>query len=293
MIHIDKPACHQNSEAIMLFLLLLFAFFIPSAGATWSIVAVDPATGQIGGAGTSCVGTLDVSIIFGAAPGKGAVHAQAYFNEQGRDQAVELLTQGVAPTEIITTITGSSFDPQSSYRQYGIVDMQGRSAGFTGQNTTQWTGDIQGSVNGIIYSAQGNILTGQPVVQRTFDRFAAQTSCDLTANLWEALKAGRAESEGDSRCTPNGIPSDSAFIRVVDSAGNIIVNLSVVGDSPEDPLDRLQVLFDQWRATSPCPVAETPAAEPKQEQNTGCQFIAAPTSLILCIPMLLAVRRRS
>ena len=279
----------------MMFLILISLLFLQPAWATWSIVAVNPATGQIGGAGTSCVGTLDVAIIFGVSAGKGAIHAQAYYNEQGKDKAVELLTQGLAPTEIISSITDPSFDSQSGYRQYGIVDMQGRSAGFSGHNNTQWAGDMQGVTNGIVYSAQGNILTGQAVVQRTFDRFAAQTSCDLAENLWEALKAGRAENQGDSRCTPNGIPADSAFIRVVDANGNLLIDLSVVGDSPEDPLDRLQELFNQWRTTSPCAVDDTEEeSDPKKTTSPTCQSVTPPALMFIWLlpAALLAIRQK-
>lgn len=56
-----------------------------SARGTYSIVASDQATQQVGGAGTSCVGSLSVRIIYGVAIGHGAVHAQAQINTAGRD----------------------------------------------------------------------------------------------------------------------------------------------------------------------------------------------------------------
>ena len=56
------------------------------AGATYSIAAVDRATGQVGGAGASCIGSESVRIIYGVAPGIGVVHAQAVVNEGARDQ---------------------------------------------------------------------------------------------------------------------------------------------------------------------------------------------------------------
>ena len=65
--------------------------WVSPVSATYSIVAADQATGQVGGSGTSCVGTLDVFIIYGAVPGKGAVHAQAQLSVAGRDEAVRLL----------------------------------------------------------------------------------------------------------------------------------------------------------------------------------------------------------
>ena len=48
-----------------------------------------------------------------------------------------------------------------------MVDLQGQSAGFTGNATTAWTGDVQGEIDGITWSAQGNILTSGAVVSQT------------------------------------------------------------------------------------------------------------------------------
>jgi len=116
------------------------------AHATYSIVATDSATGQVGGAGTSCVGaSLSVYIIYGSAPGKGVVAAQAAINQNGRNAAVQQLSQGIAPADIIRAITASSFDGASSSRQYGVVDLMGRAAGFTGSTNGNFADDRQGS----------------------------------------------------------------------------------------------------------------------------------------------------
>ena len=89
--------------------------------ATYSIVAVDERTGQVGGAVTSCVGSMDLSRVYGSAPGYGAVHAQAYINYLGRDQAELRLYQCVSPEAIIDEITSSDFDGLAAIRQYGVV----------------------------------------------------------------------------------------------------------------------------------------------------------------------------
>ena len=75
-----------------------------SALATYSIVAVDTTTREVGGAGTSCLDGSNVYVIYGSVPGTGVVHAQAQFSQAGRDRAVELLMQGTAPSDIITAI---------------------------------------------------------------------------------------------------------------------------------------------------------------------------------------------
>ncbi len=190
-------------------------FALPgSARATYSIVASDQMTQQVGGAGTSCVGSLSVRIIYGVAIGHGAVHAQAQINTLGRDRAVVLLRDDVDPSDIIAEITSSSFDPAASVRQYGIVDLFGRAAGFTGQNDLPYAEDRQGFVDLYTYSVQGNILTSVRVIDQAEAAFVSKFGCDLADRLMLALEAGAEGGEGDSRCTPRGIPSDSAFIEV-------------------------------------------------------------------------------
>src|SRR5216683_1019976 len=111
-----------------------FLFVLPgSARATYSIVASDQMTQQVGGAGTSCVGSLSVRIIYGVAIGHGAVHAQAQINTLGRDRAAVLLGDDVDPGDIIAEITFSIFDPAASVRQYGFVYLFGLAPRFIGE----------------------------------------------------------------------------------------------------------------------------------------------------------------
>ncbi len=76
---------------------VLSAVWLPAApaSATWSIVAVDPETREVGIAGASCIG--GVEIIGGLVPGRGAVAAQASANLAGRDLAMDRLAAGSSP----------------------------------------------------------------------------------------------------------------------------------------------------------------------------------------------------
>jgi uncharacterized Ntn-hydrolase superfamily protein len=229
-----------------------------TAHATYSIAAVDMSTGQVGGAVTSCVGTLDVAIVFGSAPGKGVIHAQAQLDQRGRakDRAIQLLTQGVAPSEIVMQLTAASFDPQFQSRQYGVVDLTGRAAGFTGADAQAYKHDQQANTGAFVYSVQGNILTSQRVLDQASRAFEAQ-GCDLADRLMLALEAGAHNGEGDSRCTDQGIPSDSAFIevdRMGEPAGSYL-KLSVTDTAPQSPLIQLRQQFDTWRKQHPCTMA--------------------------------------
>lgn len=248
--------------------------------ATWSIVVADPETGRVGGAGTSCVGALDVAIIHGAVPGVGAVHAQARLNVAGRDEAVRLLGEGSAPDAIIAAMTDPDFDRIAAQRQYGVVDLQGRTAGFTGVDNGDWAGHTTGNAGSMAFSVQGNILTGPEVVQRSVDAFEASAAtarpdaCLLPERLLQALTAGRALGEGDSRCTGRGVPSDSAFLRVTEADGTVLVDLSVTETGAEDPLDLLAAELAAWRAENACPElsdpVDTDADTDIDEAGTGC-----------------------
>jgi uncharacterized Ntn-hydrolase superfamily protein len=231
------------------------SFVASHARATYSVVASDSATSAVGGAGTSCLGGADVYIIYGAVPGVGAVHAQAAFSGAGRDRAVALLEQGQSPAQIILAITAPGFDNQADSRQYAVVDVAGRSAGFTGGDALSFADDVQGDVASYSYSVQGNILTSEAVLSQASAAFEAG-GCDLPERLMSALEAGANGGEGDSRCTTTrGIPSDSAFLQV-DVPGEpegSFLSLRVPSSGTDDPLTGLRELFDAWRVDHPCP----------------------------------------
>jgi uncharacterized Ntn-hydrolase superfamily protein len=226
-----------------------------SAFATYSIAAADMASQQVGGAVTSCVGSLDLASVYGSVPGSGVIHAQAQLDQRlrGKLRALELIGQGVAPSDIIAMITTSNVDAGFASRQYGVVDLQGRAAGYTGAQAQAYKKDQQGRIGSFAYSVQGNILTSQRVLDQAAKGFEAE-ACDLADRLMAALEAGGENGEGDSRCTRGGIPSDAAFIQV-DQPGQPAgswLKLSVSDTGPENPLPKLRVLFDTWRKANPC-----------------------------------------
>jgi uncharacterized Ntn-hydrolase superfamily protein len=252
------------------------------ARATYSIVAADTASSEVGAAGTSCVGgALTIITIYGSAPGRGAVVAQARVNTAGRDEAERLLEQGTAPADIIAAITSATFDPSTFFggaeqRQYAIADVLGRSAGFTGGQTLEYSDDIQGTVGAFTYSVQGNILTGAAVLDQARAAFE-EPACDLAERLMKALEAGADNGEGDSRCTPDGIPSDGAFIEVDlpgDSAGSFL-RLEENDSALDNPIVLLRAQFDSWRITHPCEAPAMPEAGPPANPTADAAAPAA------------------
>jgi uncharacterized Ntn-hydrolase superfamily protein len=241
-----------------------------SAAATYSIAGVDRASGQVGGAGASCIGKSSVRIIYGAAPGKGVVHAQALINTDGRDEAVSLLLRDRSPADIIARLSSPEFDPDASRRQYGVVDLAGRAAGFTGDDNGDFAGDRQGESGSFIYTVQGNILTGPVVIDRAAAAFAGG-GCDLADRLMLALEAGAEDGEGDSRCTDDGVPADSAFIEV-DLPGaepGSYLRIEVTGTGTTSPVLLLRAEFDAWRGDHPCPSAADAGPEPEPEPDAA------------------------
>jgi MYXO-CTERM domain-containing protein len=261
------------------------------AEATYSVVAADTATRQVGGAATSCLDGFDVYFIYGSVPGRGVVVAQALPNYVNRDRAVELLAEGTAPVDIIAAITAMSFDGNiAQMRQYGIADLEGRVAAHTGTATTSYSGDRQGMRGSFVYSVQGNILTGETVLTQAAAAFEGG-GCDLAERLMLALEAGADGGAGDSRCTPSGIPSDSAFVEVDregEPAGSYL-KLQVPTSGDQNPLIELRALFDEWRVSHPCPMAGagsggagggtgpaggaagTSSSEPREEGGCSCR----------------------
>jgi len=254
---------------------------------TYSIVGADRETAQVGGAGVSCVGTLPVRVVYGVAPGKGAVHAQAQLGQLGKDTAVMLLRDGAAPADIIATITTTDFDASVAFRQYGIVDVNGRAAGFTGAQNGRYAGDRQDDHHTFVYSVQGNIVTSELVIEHAGAAFA-RDGCDLADRLILALEAGAADGEGDSRCTQSGIPGDSAFIEVdlSDQLEGSFLRIEAIDTAPQDPIALVRARYDEWRVDHPCPVP-APAAV-----DDGCNAGRGDSSMVFIVALAAAACRR-
>ena len=233
-------------------LALLWALWASPALATYSIAAVDPFSGEVGGAGASCVGTTSIYQIYVGVPGRGVIQAQALLGASYRfSDAAALLDARVDPGEILRRLTEPDYDPSYDRRQYGAVDLSGRSAGYTGPSTIDFADDLQGMREGYVYSIQGNILTGPEVLTAMEDEFEG---CDLAARLMASLEAGGRDGIGDRRCTPRGIPADGAFIQVDRATDPAWLSIRFEDTAPEDPVALVREAFDRWRMRNPCPV---------------------------------------
>jgi uncharacterized Ntn-hydrolase superfamily protein len=108
------------------------------------------------------------------------------------------ILKGTPPAEIIAKLKE---DPRIAGRQFGILDMEGRMAGWSGEKNGPVSLDRQGQVEGtqIFYSVQGNILTNESVVVDAVRAFVSSNGA-LTDRVMAAMEAADAKG-GDSRCS--------------------------------------------------------------------------------------------
>lgn len=237
----------KKTTVFLVFLLFSCALY---AQHTFSIVAVDPATGEIGSAGATCIaaedGAIDISDIV---LGTGAIHTQSFWNPTNQANARARMEAGDSPQEIMDWLVANDVQGDATERQYLAVDLNGgspRSAAFTGADC--FAEFIH--INGPNYSIAGNILISEDVITDMETAFV-NTSGTLAQKLMAALQ-GAKRPGADSRCLNDGISSASAFIRVADpsdtdsSYGNLSLDLNVwITSTVFEPIDELQILFDQ------------------------------------------------
>src|SRR5437773_624870 len=167
-----------------------------AAFATWSVIAVDRGTGRVVIASSTCTGSTDdflkdVQAVI--VPGKGVAACQAGVDaatHQNQTLVFEELQRGTEPKRIIEMLAQ---DPGFQSRQYGIVDLQGRTAGHSGLANGFVTQDIQGQVPGtdIFYSIQGNILRSGSVVPTAIKAFVSAKG-GITDRVMAAMEAADA-----------------------------------------------------------------------------------------------------
>ncbi|HEU0030638.1 MAG TPA: DUF1028 domain-containing protein [Kofleriaceae bacterium] len=161
----------------------------PAAGSnlrpanTFSIVARDPATGDLGVAVQShwfSVGAL----VTWAEPGVGAVATQSFVEPAYGPKGLALMRDGMAAPDAMAKLVAA--DPQSAVRQLGFVDAQGRASAHTGERCIRSAGHHVG--NG--YTVQANLMSNDEVVPAMAKAYEAATG-DLADRMLAALDAAQ------------------------------------------------------------------------------------------------------
>ncbi|MGB6396813.1 MAG: DUF1028 domain-containing protein [Bradyrhizobium sp.] len=201
---------------------------------TWSIIARDSATGQIGIAVATKFFAVGARVPHIAAH-LGAVATQALVNPYYGIDGVKLLREGRSPREIVDALISADSGRES--RQLHIMDASGRIAAHTGHECVEWCGHIEG--NG--FSIAGNMLTGAAVLDDTARAYAANAALPFARRLIAAMCAGE-KAGGDKR------GKQSAALLIHGSEEWSDLDLRV--DDHTDPLAELerleQVSRERW-----------------------------------------------
>jgi uncharacterized Ntn-hydrolase superfamily protein len=172
---------------------------------TFSIVARDPETGDLGGAVQSRFLGVGALVLHGRA-GVGMVATQAWANVAYGPRGLALLEVGATARQALEVLVGT--DDQPGQRQAAIVDAAGRVAAHTGGDCPDWAGHHTGDG----FSCQGNILVSGATVEAMAAAMRDQTGLEFAERLVAALQAGQGAG-GDAR------GQESAALLVVREGG--------------------------------------------------------------------------
>ncbi len=209
---------------------------------TFSLCAIDPATGQSGAAVTTRVPFVGRAVPHVRA-GVGAVCTQASTVVEYGPRGLDLLAKGVEPADVLTQLLADDAGRES--RQVGVIDMKGRAAAHTGKANNAWAGSRQGKN----YTVQANIMVGPEVVDAVASSFEASegSGAPLAERMILALEAGYAKG-GDKRWGN----LQSAAIKIADpndpGRGGDFITLAIeVGENPEPVAEMKRIYFTTGR----------------------------------------------
>jgi uncharacterized Ntn-hydrolase superfamily protein len=225
---------------------------------TFSIVARDPATGQMGVAVQShwfAVG----QIVPWAEAGVGAIATQSFVDPSYGKLGLELLRAGKSAPDALRALLGA--DAACEVRQVGFVDANGIVATFTGSRDIAAAGGIAGNATGDAVNVQCGSAGGRVSVGRDF---AVQANLMANETVWPAMAKAFAESKGDLAermlAALDAAQAAGGDIRGKQSAALIVVNAKSTGRAWQDrafdvrvdddpkPLDELRRLVALQRA---------------------------------------------
>lgn len=245
-------------------LLFTIVCILPAAWCqdTFSIVALDSVTRQVGSAGASCLdlywaGISDPAFLSDLLPDTGAVNTQSYFIQANQDNARTRMRAGDTPQQIISWLVANDANNNPEFKQYGIVGFIGNSAAaasHTGTSCINYKNHVTGSINGMYYAIQGNILKGQEILDSMESRFR-NTNGTLACRLMAAMQGAKVVG-ADTRCQAENTSSLFAFLKVTlptDTYGQPVLNISLktAQGAGIEPIDSLQTLFNAVNGCAP------------------------------------------
>jgi uncharacterized Ntn-hydrolase superfamily protein len=193
---------------------------------TWSIIARDDITGEIGIAVATKFFAVGARVPF-IEVGAGALATQALINPLYGRAGLALLRQGMPAAEVLRHLVEA--DAGSEHRQLHLMDVAGGFAAHTGSACVDWCGHLIGDR----FSVAGNMLAGPQVIEATAQAYAGNDALAFPRRLIAALKAGEAAG-GDKR------GKQSAALLIYSTEEYADLDLRV--DDHPDPLRELERL---------------------------------------------------
>lgn len=221
---------------------------------TFSITAVDSATGMVGSAGASCLDTTNsynINRINATVPGVGVINAQASWDFTNLANGKKRLQQGDTPDAALDWLMKNDSKNNPRRMQYGIAILKDGKPLTTAYSGSQAM-NYKNHAIGHDYTVQGNVLIGQQTIDGIEQAFLNATG-SFTDRLMKALQ-GANFAGADRRCLNEGVSCRSAYIRVAlpTDQGNTYYLDLYVGATPYgvEPIDELQKKYDAWNATT-------------------------------------------
>jgi uncharacterized Ntn-hydrolase superfamily protein len=158
---------------------------------TFSIVAHCPRTRMLGVAVATAVPAVG-SICPYVKTGVGSVSTQSWVNPYLAIDALRMMEEGSSGPAALDAVMAA--DAAREVRQIGVVDAHGRSAAWSGNECTDWFGQIVEPH----FAVQGNMLVSAATIEQMAKAFRASAELDLAERLMRAMEAGDAAG-GDKR----------------------------------------------------------------------------------------------
>jgi len=222
---------------------------------TYSIVALDPATGELGAAVQSHWFSVG-SLCTWARPGIGAVATQSVVEPAHGPNALDRLERGEDAAAALAGVLAT--DALAEVRQVGVVDARGRVAVHTGAACIAEAGDATGEH----WSCQANMMARATVPAAMAAAFGAAQG-DLAERLMTALEGAEAEG-GDVR------GRQSAALLVAPARGEPWrVRLDLRVEDHADPIGELRRLLRLQRAYELAGRADELMGAGRQDEAAG------------------------
>lgn len=239
-------------------LLFLQQTVLLKAQDTFSILAFDSITREVGAAGASCVDLFafpgyNNDFICELFPDTGAIACQAAYLTANQSNARSRMRAGDTPQQLIGWLNANDIANSPDNRQYGVIRFVNgtlQKAAFTGTACLNYKNHVVGRN----YTIHGNILLGQKVLDSMEARFK-RTPGDLACKLMSAMQGANMVG-ADSRCASNNSSSLFAFLKVSQpgdlfGAPSLLISLKTPSGAKIEPIDSLQTLFNEVYNCSP------------------------------------------